>query len=69
MIKDNLSDNEFKVKKVLKVISCKKNNEFVLIKRPNDVQKDPKNYMIEMGIDFYDVVKLIKGLTKEKKIF
>lgn len=63
MVKEIIKQDTIKIKNVLKAISKKDTNEFKLIKRPRDKIKDPKNFMVELGIDFNDVVKIIKGLT------
>lgn len=63
MVKEIIKQDNVKIKNVLKVISKKETNEFKLIKRPRDKIKDPNNFMVELGIDFNDVVKIIKELT------
>lgn len=56
-----VSDNE--IINILDIIKNKDKKRFIIEPRDFDNDKNPKEFMIELGIDYNDVINIIKSLT------
>lgn len=66
-------DNRIKISKeelqnVLNEIKAKNKKYFRFLSRDIDTEKNPMDYMIEIGIDYDDAVREIKDLTADNYI-
>ena len=59
--KINLPKSE--IKNILSIIKTKNKKFFRFYSRDIDTLKDPKVYMVELGIDYDDAIEYIKSLT------
>lgn len=63
-------DNRIKISKkelleLISIIRSKNKKKFIFLPRDFDTSKNPREYMVELGIDFNDAIEEIKKLSIE----
>ena len=56
------------INQILEIVKSKDNDHFIFIDRDIESGKNPRCFMIELGIDEDDVINIIKNLTKDNFI-